>query len=224
MKTFATILFAICVFSQLALSAEWNNLPGNVIFEIGNKLEAKERAKFSTVSSIVRDNVRVSPQDVLEHAVNSENYRHTRAKKLLGIKTSNISKDAFVVQKGTKVSWDSSNAECVKDELLQWKNAFLSATESEENAMIFHKQLSPSGIDRNIIQGNAVSPYAFWNKYSLSEIAACINDAYDKVMEECFVDEKVLVQCSVYFFACGFDLYAPGRGRYWTVGESTIFL
>lgn len=225
MKTFATILFAVCVFSQLALSAEWNDLENDMIFEIGNKLDAKERAKFSTTSSTLNQIVKVSPQEILEHAVDSERYHEPRAEKLLRIKTSNTSKDAFVVRKSKNISVISVTAERVKDELLQWKNALLSATESEEKyAMVFRRRLSRSEIDRSIITGNAVSPYAFWSRYSVPEIVTCINDAYDKVMEECFVNGNVFEECSVYFFACGFDLYAPGRSHSWSVGKSKIDL
>ena len=225
MKTFATILFAVCVFSQLASSAEWDELTGDAINAIGSKLDASGKLMFSATSPTVRANVQVSPQEILEHAVDSERYHDARAEKLLRIKTSNTSKDAFVVRKSKNISVISVKAERVKDELLQWKNALLFATESEEKyAMVFRRRLSRSEIDRSIITGNAVSPYAFWSRYSVPEIVTCINDAYDKVMEECFVNGKVFEECSVYFFACGFDLYAPGRSHSWSVGKSKIDL
>lgn len=71
MKTFATILFAVCVFSQLASSAEWDELTGDAINAIGSKLDANGKLIFSATSPTVMANVQVSPQEILAHVVHS---------------------------------------------------------------------------------------------------------------------------------------------------------
>lgn len=71
LKTCATILLALYVFSYLALSAELNDLNDDLIDEIGNKLGANDKLKFSATSPTTRQIVRVFPQDVLARVVNA---------------------------------------------------------------------------------------------------------------------------------------------------------
>ena len=65
---------------------------------------------------------------------------------------------------------------------------------------LYHKEYYSWQSDKHI---------RLWNRYSFSEIAACVNDAREKLMKECFVRDKVLESCSVCFFACGFERTFP---------------
>lgn len=226
MKTFATILFAVCVCSRLALSAEWNDLNADVIDAIGNKLDANDKFKFSVTSLTVMKNVKVLPQEILEHAVNSNNFLWDQVEMLLKVKKSDTSLDAFVVKKRNprNAGFVPDLTESVKDELTQWTDAFLSATKNEdERRKIFDKRMLFINENKNVSYGAHVNIYAVWEKYSLSEIATCINDAHDKLVKECFVNGKIAGRCAVYYFACGFQLHNH-RDFHWVVGQSKIFL
>jgi hypothetical protein len=223
MKTFATVLFAICVCSQLALSADLNDLK-DAIIEIGNKLDAKERAKFSMVSPTINQIIKVPPQEILASVVHSTEHHWERVKRLLEIETPNASKDAFVVKKDRDDAFVRDITKNVKDELSQWTAALLSATRNEDERLeIFNRRMLFIDENKNNIHGFHTDSYVFWDKYSLSEIATCINDAHEKLMKECFVNGKITERCAVYYFACGFQLHNH-RNFYWVVGVSKIFL
>jgi len=223
MKTFATILFAVCVFSRLASSVEWDDLYGDAINAIGSKLDASGKIMFSVTSSVVGENVQVSPREILEHVVNSNNFLWDQIEMLLRVKKSSTSKDAFVVKRNTDAGSVPDLTESVEDELSQWTAALLSATKDEESRLkIFDRREKYSHKNKNVSYGSHVNIYVVWDKYSPSEIAACINDAHDKLMKECFVDGKITNRCAVYFFACGFQL-ENHRNHDWIVGESNIF-
>ena len=190
-KMFATILFAICVFSQLALSAEWDDLTEDIIGKVSTNLIIRDKLRFASTSRGAKEAVDayMSPKDVLTGTVNSVIHDSAGSKsrafyvmpfKLEAMTVPNVPVDDFVMVKGPNYQYARDDREHFLAKLDEMKGTVLTKAESNSREKILL-----DGEDRMISGPVRMNVYANFHKYSPSEITECMNNAYTRIRSEC---------------------------------------
>jgi len=185
-KTFATIVLAVCILSQFASSAEWNDLSENDIGEIAKNLLPGDKLRFASTSRAVKNAVDVSPKEILTGIIDivmrkSERYRFYDApRKLEATTVSNVPVDDFVMVKSSDHIYVPDDRLSFIAKLGEMKDAILTEAKSDSREKI---SLGKEG--RVSYMRMQIIVYANFHKYNPSDITACINDAYARIKKEC---------------------------------------
>ena len=192
-KVFATIVLAVCLLSQLALSADMNSLTEDLIGEIARKLSVRDQAGFASTSKAMKKAVdaHASPKDVLTGTVNSIIHDsagntlrafYNAPFKLWTMTVPNVPVDDFVMVKSPDHIYvrDDRIRLSVISNLDEMKGKVLTkAKYNVRKELILNKEYRVLG---RILRMNV---YANFRKYGSSEITKCINNAYTKIRNEC---------------------------------------
>ena len=192
-KVFATIVLAVCLLSQLALSADMNSLTEDLIGEIARKLSVRDQAGFASTSKAMKKAVdaHASPKDVLTGTVNSIIHDsagntlrafYNAPFKLWTMTVPNVPVDDFVMVKSPDHIYvrDDRVRLYVISNLDEMKGKVL--TKAKYNA---RKELILNKEYRVLGRRLRMNVYANFRKYGSSEITKCINNAYTKIRNEC---------------------------------------
>jgi hypothetical protein len=196
-KAFSTIVMAVCLLSQLALSAGTDSLAEDAVGKNTRKLPERDRAELASTSNAMKEAVdaHASPKDVLTSTVNRivEKYEGNKSLcfydiplELEKMTVPNVPVNDFVMVKiPDHIHVREDRARFMK-KLEEMKDTILSSAHYGDR--------SRSSLDEEIwiwYTRMRINVYANLHKYSPSEIIACMNNVYTKIKRECILGAVV---------------------------------
>lgn len=206
MKTFAVAIFVLCILSQFAISANFENINNDIILEIGNKLDPEAKVKFGLTHKRTREVINSTPGEILAHITDKVyedgwNCYYSMRDKLSRTNIPGISVDDFEFFSNSKMI-DIEEFPWIVEEISRLKNILIEKAKSyEENPEIERK--CDDGDTDEIKDFIHVSMYGNFAKYNNEKVIACLNNISKKIMEKCVLENGMKQVCSLYSTMCG---------------------
>lgn len=203
MKIFAEIFLAICVLSQFAISAEFDEIGGNMIDIIGDKLCPKDKANFGATCKLGRENLKLTPKELLigiadrMYEVRGDVY-HFMKNELVRVNAPSASANDFKLFSSSKAV-NKQHARSTIENILYMKKELLEQSELYEKYPDLERRCHDSDASAPMV---AVM-YGNFGKYSNAEVAACLNSVSKIIAEKCIREDYMRERCSLYSFVCG---------------------
>jgi hypothetical protein len=206
-------IVAIVLCLPCALAASFDHLDGNVLLKISKELSMLDNIKFASVSKRIRtalpipfvpvdEYVRSLPKDI------KDNFSDM-VKSLTFITVAPEYRNGFFVINSSEIveagcdKYITRNLENYRDSVVRNVERY---SRKDTNSKSSPYMLAVASDVRDTVR-----VYVSLNKYGSEEIIACINDAHDKITNEC-IARGIANKCGVYSFVCGLSYETKRAG------------